>query len=299
MSAPCVSFLCPAYQVEAYIEEMIASLLAQDDPDWEAIFVDDGSTDRTADLVAEAALRDPRIRLVSRGIRLRKVAAFNLAFTESRGRLVALAGTDDIVLPRAVSLRRQALGAMPPTRRAVAFFRLRTTSSDGRYDGLDIPRGRGVSRSGGSLTMTRALAEIAFPIDPSLPAEDVWLGRAAEHLAEEVVAVPEPVLLYRIHEGNSNPRHQAFPAFTQSMHARQRAFRALLDCDRLPFSEASRAELADRAAAEMLRHDGRSVALLRSSLPLSERLALVSMATPAAFALRKRFARALTGRRGR
>jgi glycosyltransferase involved in cell wall biosynthesis len=51
--------LVPAYNGERFVGEALASLAAQTFGDFEAIVVDDGSTDRTAAIVAELAARDP------------------------------------------------------------------------------------------------------------------------------------------------------------------------------------------------------------------------------------------------
>ena len=59
---PMFSVIVPCWNASHHLEETIASLCAQTDPDWEAIFVDDGSTDRTPEIIAMASRRDARIR---------------------------------------------------------------------------------------------------------------------------------------------------------------------------------------------------------------------------------------------
>ena len=55
----------PAFNVEKYIEEAVASVSAQTFTDWELIIVDDGSTDSTAAIASRLAAADQRIRLMS------------------------------------------------------------------------------------------------------------------------------------------------------------------------------------------------------------------------------------------
>lgn len=57
-----LSFVIPVYNAAAFLENCIGSLLVQDCPDWEAVFVDDGSTDAGAEMIASAG--DSRIRLI-------------------------------------------------------------------------------------------------------------------------------------------------------------------------------------------------------------------------------------------
>jgi glycosyltransferase involved in cell wall biosynthesis len=93
--APLVSIITPTYNHAAYIGRCLESVLAQTDPRWEQIVVDDGSTDRTAEIVSR--FTDPRIRYVAqrhRGI-AGLGAAYNLALGMARGDYVAILEGDD------------------------------------------------------------------------------------------------------------------------------------------------------------------------------------------------------------
>ena len=61
---PRVSILVPARNEEENLPRLIPSLLAQDYPDFEVVVLDDDSTDRTVDVLAESARRDSRLRVV-------------------------------------------------------------------------------------------------------------------------------------------------------------------------------------------------------------------------------------------
>src|SRR5947209_15964174 len=62
-SIPHVSIVLPVRNEEAMIHACLASLLAQDYPDFDLTIIDDGSTDATPQLLAEWAGRDGRIRV--------------------------------------------------------------------------------------------------------------------------------------------------------------------------------------------------------------------------------------------
>ncbi|GAB2597955.1 glycosyltransferase family 2 protein [Microlunatus antarcticus] len=63
-SRPVVGVVVPAYQAADFVVETLRSVQAQTFSSWECVVVDDGSTDSTAEKVAEVARSDPRIRLV-------------------------------------------------------------------------------------------------------------------------------------------------------------------------------------------------------------------------------------------
>ncbi len=60
-----VSVIIPAYNAEGTLEEPLESLLAQTHTEWEAIIVDDGSSDGTLALAEDHARRDSRLRVIS------------------------------------------------------------------------------------------------------------------------------------------------------------------------------------------------------------------------------------------
>lgn len=64
-SAPAVSVVMPAYNVEKFIGEAVESLLAQDFTDWELVIVDDCSTDATLGIATGYAEKDDRIAVYS------------------------------------------------------------------------------------------------------------------------------------------------------------------------------------------------------------------------------------------
>jgi hypothetical protein len=95
MVDPLVSVITPTYNHERYIAECIESVLQQTFTDWEQIVVDDGSSDRTADIVE--GYRDPRIRYIRlphRGLASLE-ETYNTALQTATGGLVAVLEGDD------------------------------------------------------------------------------------------------------------------------------------------------------------------------------------------------------------
>ncbi|MDP1069351.1 glycosyltransferase family 2 protein, partial [Klebsiella pneumoniae] len=64
--APIVSIIIPVYNRPVLVAEAIESVLAQSNPNWELIVVDDGSTDHTWEVLESYAAKDERIRVFKR-----------------------------------------------------------------------------------------------------------------------------------------------------------------------------------------------------------------------------------------
>ncbi len=106
---PAVSVIIPAYNVAPFIAETLASLWAQTRRDFEAIVVNDGSTDET-----EAALAPYRDRIVYIAQRNSGVmAARNAGIAASRGRFIALLDGDDLWEPKFLEMLVGMLEADP------------------------------------------------------------------------------------------------------------------------------------------------------------------------------------------
>jgi glycosyltransferase involved in cell wall biosynthesis len=105
-----VSVMMPAYNAEAYIAEAIDSVLRQSYRNWELLVVNDGSTDRTADIVA--GYSDRRVKLFHQP-NSGEAAARNEALSHVRGEYVAFLDSDDIFLTEHLELTVGHLQAHP------------------------------------------------------------------------------------------------------------------------------------------------------------------------------------------
>ncbi len=102
--APTVSVALITYNHERFIADAIRSVLGQTLSDLELVVVDDGSTDRTPEVVA--SFRDPRlvsIRQSNRG----PSAAWNRAIQAARGRYLAIMSGDDLCRPERLAIQVQ------------------------------------------------------------------------------------------------------------------------------------------------------------------------------------------------
>ncbi|MCA0919810.1 glycosyltransferase family 2 protein [Pseudooceanicola nanhaiensis] len=92
---PYFSILIPCLNAAATLGETLDSLLAQTDADWEALIVDDGSSDGSWSLAIAYARRDRRIR-VMRNPGQGPSTARNLAMSLAEGEVVAFCDADDL-----------------------------------------------------------------------------------------------------------------------------------------------------------------------------------------------------------
>lgn len=97
--APEISIIIPAYNEEKNIARCLNSILAQTFESFEAICIDDGSTDGTADIIKSFAKKDDRIILLKnpdKGVS----SARNFGIENARGNYIGFVDSDDFIQPQ-------------------------------------------------------------------------------------------------------------------------------------------------------------------------------------------------------
>jgi glycosyltransferase involved in cell wall biosynthesis len=100
---PRISVIIPVFNVEAFLPRCLDSLLAQSFTDWEAICVDDGSTDGSGAILDDYAARDPRFRVIHKangGVS----AARNTALPLLGGEYTLMMDSDDFLHPQLMEI---------------------------------------------------------------------------------------------------------------------------------------------------------------------------------------------------
>ncbi|ETX28224.1 glycosyltransferase family 2 protein [Roseivivax isoporae] len=95
---PRFSVVVPCHNASRTLPETLASLAAQTFPDWEALCVDDGSTDATRAILEAEARRDPRVRPL-RNPGKGPSAARNFGARLAQGQVLAFCDADDLWTP--------------------------------------------------------------------------------------------------------------------------------------------------------------------------------------------------------
>lgn len=103
MRTPVVSIIIPCYNVEKFVSECLNSVLRQTVDCWEAICVNDGSSDRTEAIIRQYMQNDGRVRIVNQvngGVPRARNRGIHLA----RGKYLLCLDADDYLAPEYVSV---------------------------------------------------------------------------------------------------------------------------------------------------------------------------------------------------
>ncbi|EAQ06420.1 glycosyltransferase family 2 protein [Yoonia vestfoldensis] len=212
-AGPTVDVVMPVYNGAAYLQEQVASILAQSDVTVRLIAVDDASTDESFALLNQLAAQDPRIKVLRNQTNVGLMRSLSLLLHEVTAQYFALSDQDDIwdndKLSRSISVLRAQNAAL-------VYSDVRLIDAAGnllreRYlapMGIRPLQGRDpvafIFRNpaiGHTMVGTSKLARAVREIDPSLVAHEVWIIAAACKLGD-VVFLDAPLGSYRQHGRN-------------------------------------------------------------------------------------------------
>lgn len=206
MAKPVVSVVMPCYNGEAFLAAAVESVLGQTFRDFELIVIDDGSTDRSADILAGYGERIRVIRQRNRGVS----AARNAGIEAARGDFIAFLDSDDWWEPDFLD---QMVKAMDDPRTAIAYCGWQNVGvGEGKpyvppdYEGPD--KMHHLLRFASlwpihAILIRRSLMPPGVPFNPAYPAcedYDLWLRIASFH---RIQLVPRVLAYYRKH-GDAN-----------------------------------------------------------------------------------------------
>ncbi|HLI32583.1 MAG TPA: glycosyltransferase [Solirubrobacteraceae bacterium] len=272
-----VSVVIAAYQAERFIGAALESILRQSRKPLELVVVDDGSTDRTAEVLAGFGGQLRVIRQENRGC----PAAFNTAFQAATGTLIAMCGADDLWLPHKLEWQLAAAASHPEV--DVFFGHALLT---GRVQGEHSrPPGSGVldSRSfadrlyleccvcASTVMMRKALYQRIGPFRERFGADDHEYWFRALRSGARFYYDPRPLAYWRQHDTNLTLQREW-------MESSAREVRRWYAAD---VSARARAEAAYMESRRLI--DARAYGAAR---PLLVRSVVESMRRPSAIALR-------------
>jgi glycosyltransferase involved in cell wall biosynthesis len=210
-AAPLVSIVIPTYNRDDLVAQAVDSALAQTHPRCEVVVVDDGSTDRTQEVLARYAGKIVAIRQENTGL----AGARNTGIRAATGEFVGFLDSDDLWKPRVVEETLKLFAAHPQV--GAVFLAERDIDVEGRIDGKVhgkrtpgifftpeglIGRDTGVG-SGRPPIARRALLVAHGLFDESFRNYavdcEMWI-RQSFHF--EMAILSEPLVLRRVHRGN-------------------------------------------------------------------------------------------------
>ena len=112
---PLFSVIVPTYNQADYLPEALESLLHQSYGNWEAVVVNDGSTDNTVDVLKNYMDKDRRIQVVNKtngGV----ASALNEGIRNARGEWICWLSSDDMFEPDKLEVHVQAVRENPEIR---------------------------------------------------------------------------------------------------------------------------------------------------------------------------------------
>lgn len=213
--APLVSIVAPCYNAEKYLEEAIASIFAQDYPNFEVIVVDDGSSDNSVAMLKQLQ-QTYDFQLYSQhnqGVS----AALNHGLRYAKGSYVSTPDLDDIMLPESVRIRADYLDKNPNVGCVGALITY--MDSDGKtikqqkrdqiqtYDFDKVLSGAVVIGAPVALYRMSAMKRAGF-YAPHLRVQDFQMTLRIAHLGYEIHELPVCTTRYRRHANNLSRKYR-------------------------------------------------------------------------------------------
>jgi glycosyltransferase involved in cell wall biosynthesis len=228
---PLVSVVMPVFNAALFVEEAVASIRDQSYPWWELLCVDDGSSDRSAEVLESLAAQDRRIRVIRSPAHAGVASACNAGLLQAHGDLIARMDADDVAKPDRLERQVQYLLAHPSAvavgGQVVMVDRFRDVISQKRFPTepeairrmmfscMPLQQGAMLIHRG------RLPRDFAWYRPGATTAEEVeLLFRFLEH--GELANLEETVLEYRLHGNNVSLRHPK-KTFILTLRARLKA----------------------------------------------------------------------------
>ncbi len=205
---PSISVIMSVYNGEEYLSEAIESVIGQTFKNWELIIINDCSKDKTAEILADFASKDERIKVHTNEVNLKLPTSLNRAISESSGKYIARMDADDICLPERLEKQFKFMEENPDVSLSSCRF---MTVKNGVYQS----GGAGGRCDDNSLralllvvnpilhpgVMAKAEVMKEFNYDTTLTCtEDLELWTRIAMAGRKMEILPEVLMIYRLHD---------------------------------------------------------------------------------------------------
>jgi glycosyltransferase involved in cell wall biosynthesis len=215
MTKPFVTVLVDTYNHERFIEEALVSVLEQDFPadEMQVLVVDDGSTDRTPEIVRKF---EPRVRVLRKS-NGGQASAFNFGIPQARGEIVAFLDGDDWWARHKLTRVVEVMAADPSVgivgHGIIIVHRDGSQQSETLRDGFRfrantvegarLLRRRGSFLGTSRMTIRRQILERIGPVPEGIRVQaDEYLSTLAAALGGAQI-LEDALTFYRLHDSNA------------------------------------------------------------------------------------------------
>ena len=207
MKRPIISVIIPCYNTEKYLSETLDCVINQTLKNIEIICIDDGSTDRTPNILKKYAKQDKRIKIITQknsGV----IAARNNAIATARADYIYPLDSDDIITPDCLE---KLYAAMVAGKGDIITTRVVMFSPKGRGE-LSLPK-----PTKSNMVIHNCMVNAALfrkkdfnetgGYDPAFNATiedyDLWMNLMFKH-NKKAYRIPEVLFYYRVKPGGES-----------------------------------------------------------------------------------------------
>lgn len=203
LSSPLISVIMPAYNAELYIKEAIESILAQTFTDFEFLIYNDGSTDKTHEIIS--AFNDKRIIYKKMDVNAGYLRFLNEGLVIAKGKYIARMDADDIAMPNRFEEQFKYLEEHPDVGICGSWYQFfgklnHIHKSSVTFEEVQYSLFFGSALTHPSVMMRNDLLKkynLKYNPEYYYAEDHYFFAEAASHF--RVVSIPKVLLRYRIH----------------------------------------------------------------------------------------------------
>lgn len=217
-----IQILLATYNGERFLEQQLESIINQTHMNWELIIHDDGSTDKTIDIILRFCNNHPtQIKLLNDGVQLRNAKDnFGHLIKNSTANYIAFSDQDDIWLPQKLELCIQTLRTAEEENNSLpiivhsdltvvdnkgnliceSLWKMQKTRPIEKYEESILVNN---FVTGCTMLCNRRAIENSTPIPPSAIMHDWWITLKTLQSGGRVISIDKPLVLYRQHDQNT------------------------------------------------------------------------------------------------
>ena len=210
LSQPFFSVIMPVYNGQAYVTHAIQSVLAQTNKSWELILIDDCSSDRTPEILAQ--FEEPRVRIFRNARNLNIAGSLNRGIQEARGKWMVRIDSDDYFTPEYLNILQPYAEAGLWQNSFCSTWVTCVDEEGKKIVDVRLPKSETIHRMmkmenflyHPATSFSKALWEKVggYPVKEKTIAEDTLLWIRFFDADAELVMIPQFLVNYRIHYSN-------------------------------------------------------------------------------------------------